>query len=94
VDSVLLYLCNHGQHINNVKIEVPDDESNDLKLCDLPHSKVLGLSSLSLLGLSVQLQPGGGFQGVVGAGIPLKKLQLHGCKLLDYSTGLAAAAAP
>jgi hypothetical protein len=50
------------------------------------------LASLKLGGLSVQLQPGNGHQGLLGAGLPvLKRLRLDGCSLLDGEQGLAAA---
>jgi hypothetical protein len=87
--SVVLYLTNHGQHISNLHID-GGSYCGHVHLHQLPHTKLQGTSSLSFNGLHLQLQPRGGFQGVVGAGVPLKQLQIHRCKLLDRTEGLVA----
>ena len=43
--------------------------------------------------LGLQLQPGSGFQGVLQPRVPLTRLQLYGCMLLDGAEGLSAALA-
>lgn len=40
------------------------------------------LSSLSFEEMHLQLQPGGGHQGLLGAGPPLKQLHLNECTLV------------
>ena len=91
-DSVLLYLDRHGSHVNSLELRVPQDSG--LKLHQL--APALQLHSLELSGWEVQLQPGKGFQGVLGAAAaagppPLKQLRLDFCTLLDGAEGLAAA---
>lgn len=52
----------------------------------------LQLTSLTLKGAAVQVQPGHGFDGVLGAaGLPLKQLELQLCTLLDSEEALTAA---
>jgi hypothetical protein len=43
--------------------------------------------------MGLQLQPGGGFQGVLGATAPIKRLQLYCCRLFDEGFQLAPALA-
>ena len=86
VDGLLQYLSSHGQHVQSLDL-VPGDAI--LYMRQLPRN--LQLSSLALECMDLQLQPGGGFQGVVRPGVPLKKLQLIRCILLDGVQGLAAA---
>ena len=74
VAGVLLYLSKHGQHIEY--LELTCDDWNTSKILQLP--PYLHLTSLKLNGLGVQLQPGGGFQGVLGAASQVAALkQLH-----------------
>jgi hypothetical protein len=98
VDSVLLYLTNHGQQITSLDLQGPcreRGEGNTLTLLQLPNNTLQGLSSLRFSDLRLQLQPGDAsgvaFQGVLSAGAPLKQLQLCGCTLLDGEDGLAEA---
>jgi hypothetical protein len=92
-DSVLLYLDRHGSHVSSLELRVP--QHSGLTLRQL--SPTLQLHSLELSGWEVQLQPGEGFQGVLGGAaaaagpLPLKQLRLDFCTLLDGAEGLAAA---
>jgi hypothetical protein len=89
VDSVLDYLTNHGQHIDSINLEgngLPD-------LQQLPHSSLLRLSRLQFSWFRLQLQPGNGSHGLLGAGLPLKQLRLYKCRLSDGVVGLSAALA-
>jgi hypothetical protein len=63
-------------------------------LCQLPDSNTK-LSSLEFTGVQLQLQPGRGYPGVLGAAapLPLKQLQLNICQVLDNEDGLMAALA-
>ena len=78
VDGMMVYLGKHGQDANRMHLAGYQDPS--ASLCQLPQ---LQLSSLELLGLDLQLQPGAGFQGVLGGAAALaalKQLQLTaGC---------------
>jgi hypothetical protein len=100
-DSVLLYLGRHGQHVDNVDLRGVTPRS-DLSV----HERVtvslrqlhpnLQLNSLHLAHMHLQLQPGDGFQGVLGAAAPLaalKQLSISYCELLDAEEGRAFAAA-
>jgi hypothetical protein len=92
VDSVLLYLRNHGQHVHS--IDLKGAVCHTVSLQELPHAKLQGLSSLKLCNLDLQLQPGDGFQGVLGAVMPLKRLRFAWCTLhapRPGQDGLAAA---
>lgn len=102
--SIQLYLEQHSQHVDSLTLQgvklvydrlifYEDLLRSSLQLLQLPQG--LHLSSLQLLELKVQLQPGGGFRGVLGAAAThsLKQLQLTKCKLLDGQAGLAAALA-
>jgi hypothetical protein len=94
-DSVLLYLRKHGKHIDSIDIKGrPRNNREDLTASIILPSN-LQLSSLQLSYLKVQLQPGHGFQGVLGcAGVQtLKKLRLSSCELPNEAAaqGLTAA---
>ena len=93
VDSILLYLTKHGKHILSLEVVGPWDYyrlDSAATLQQLPHQSLQGLSSLCFSHLRLQLQPGGGFQGVLTAGAPLKELDLSDCSLLDGVEALAA----
>jgi hypothetical protein len=62
-----------------------------ITLHELPHDTLQGLSSLSCSHMHLQLQPGDGFQGVLGPSASLKQLQFTECTLLDGREALAAA---
>jgi hypothetical protein len=62
MDGVLLYLSKHGQHVDSIQMEGPKDCTVSMR--QLPHSVQLG--SLQLDRVGVQLQPGDGFEGVLG----------------------------
>jgi hypothetical protein len=90
--GILLYLDRHGRHVDSLDLlEDSGVESTGVCLRQLPSN--LQLSDLLLLGMELQLQPGNGVQGVLGAvgSATLKKLRLANCKLLDGGEGLAAA---
>jgi hypothetical protein len=89
MDGVLLYLDRHGQHVNS--IHLTGVEEGALELRQLPSN--LQLNSLHLEHLYLQLQPGNGSHGVLGAAVvaALKQLCLSDCKLLDGKEQLAAA---
>ena len=95
VDSLLMYLSKHGGHVDSLALEgphfLPGVQVPQQQLQYLPPN--LRLHSCKVYFLDVQLQPGSGFQGVVRSGVPLKRLQLYGCLLLDGVEGLAAALA-
>ena len=82
MDDVVGYMARHGQHVNS--LELTGTTAYPKLACQLPQQ--LQLSSLQLADLSLQLQPGNGSQGVLGAAAPiaaLKRLRLTHCKLLD-----------
>ena len=84
--GLLPYLRKHGLHIDSMAVR----GCCTVSLRQLPTS--LQLTSLQLQCVSVQLQPGGGYEGVLRPGLPLKQLRLGiGCVLLDEDQGLAAA---
>jgi hypothetical protein len=59
------------------------------KLHQLP--MMIHLTNLQLDNVELQLQAGNGFQGLLGcAGLPLKRLRLSCCNLIDGQKGLAA----
>jgi hypothetical protein len=88
VDSLLLYLAKHGQHVHSLDLHTSDYR---LQLLELPPS-LTKLDSLQLEGMTLQLQPGlGGAQGVLRAEFTLTRLELSNCSLLDGAQGLAAA---
>ena len=92
MDSVLLYLSKHGQHADSIHMFGVNLEEGAVELCQLPSH--LQLNSLNLEHLHLQLQPGNGLHGVLGAAAmvaALKQLQLSDCELLDGEQQLAAA---
>ena len=91
VNCALLYLGEHGQHVRSLSV------TSDIWFTDQPSIRQLPpglhLTSLQLNGVRLQLQPGRGVQGVLGAAAglaALKQLRLSWCKLLDRGDGLAA----
>ena len=95
VSSILQYLTSYGQHIDSIDLKAYQPACNlmhqVITLHELPHNQLQGLSSLRLNRVLLQLQPGGGYPGVVGAAAPITNLQLERCVLLDGEEGLAAA---
>jgi hypothetical protein len=94
--GMLQYLDQHGQHVNSIDlegIEFSVQSAPPAILRELPHKTLQKLKSLTLYSFPLQLQPGCGFQGVLSAGVPLRRLQLHHCSLLDGEAALAAALA-
>jgi hypothetical protein len=88
LDGVLLYLGKHGQHVDSILLGVSENRDAaepSLGLRELPPN--LQLSSLQLLDLNLQLQPGHGFNGVLGAAAgsaALKRLTLSSsCTVCD-----------
>jgi hypothetical protein len=92
VNCALLYLGEHGENIRSVSVTSDIYEPTDQpSIRQLPLG--LQLTSLQLDGLRLQLQPGCGFQGVLGAAAglaALKQLRFSWCKLLDRGDGLEA----
>jgi hypothetical protein len=88
IDSVLLYLTHHGQHIDSIDL---DGLHNSAFLEQLPHRKLQGLSSLICNRMRLLVQPWVGFQHESGGMAPLKKLQLDHCTLHGRQEGLAEA---
>lgn len=89
MDSVLMYLSKRGQHVDSLNLVA----HRSLALRQLPLS--LKLSSMQLVTVQVQLQPGSGYHGLLGAAAgasTLKQLVVSGCELLDEATpdGVAA----
>jgi hypothetical protein len=96
LDGVLHYLGKYSKHIDSLTLRDPTSWPHPrITLRQLPSN--LQLSSLNLQWLDLQLQPGDGFSGVLGAAavaLPaLKQLQLRGCSLLDSGAAAALAAA-
>jgi hypothetical protein len=96
-DHVLLYLSKHGQHVNSIEMSVDRGSSKDtFTMRGLPYH--LRPDTLVLKGgvvgnLHLQLQPGGGFGGVLGAAAAwsqLTRLELKYCTLTDGIEGLEA----
>jgi hypothetical protein len=94
--SVLLYLDRHGSHVNRLKLSQPEVwwQGKRPTLRHLPST--LQLHSLELVKWFLQLLPGNGTEGVLGAALaagapPLKRLHLDRCKLLDGLEVLEAA---
>jgi hypothetical protein len=88
MDGVLLYLSKHGQHVECVSLKGQVDGTVSLR--QLPHDLQLG--SLQIDWLNVQLQPGGGFEGMLGAAASaaaLRQLRLSSCKLPYGNDGAA-----
>jgi hypothetical protein len=96
LDSVLLYLDKHGQHVDSIQLMGIDESTVDLG--QLPSNLQLSSLELSSMGsMGLQLLPGGGFQGVLGAAAgsaALKQLKLGPfCEVLDQDADAALAAA-
>jgi hypothetical protein len=91
VDSVLLYLEKHSLHVST--LDLKGEDSSRIVFRQLPLQ--LQLTSLQLGCLGLQLQPGNGFQDVLGAAglAALKQLRLKDCKLLDDTSGKQLTAA-
>jgi hypothetical protein len=93
--SVLLYLDKHGPNVDCIAIKVVPRhrDTSPLILRQLPPA--MQLSSLQLTGVDLQLQPGGGLQGVLGsAGVTaLKQLWLDECRVHGAETTQALAEA-
>jgi hypothetical protein len=97
MDSVLQCLDTHI-HVVSMDLKGVDgpysysraDSRAEVSLCRLPPTPQLHSLQLSLL--RVQLQPGGGFPGVLGAAASLaslKKLQLSDCTMLGSEAALS-----
>jgi hypothetical protein len=92
VNNVLVYLDRHGSHVNSLKLS---QLQNDRRAGPLRHMpSTLQLHILELSRWPLQLAPGNGFEGVLGAAVPappLKQLQLDHCYLLDGTEGRESA---
>jgi hypothetical protein len=75
-DDMCMYLTKHSQHIDRIHLKATRDE---VSIRQLPAT--LRLHSFVCENICVQLQPGEGFQGVLGLAA-LKQLQLRRCELL------------
>ena len=92
LSSLQLYLSNQGECVHGIELHnLLASNGHYPILQQLPHGKLQKLNSLSVKWLRLQLQPGGGFQGVLAARAPLKQLELQCCELLDNEGGLSAA---
>lgn len=95
LDGVILYLERYGEHVKSFELRgdlVWGTAGSEVVLRQLPPK--VQLSSLQLSWCWLQLQPGDGFQGVLGSAAAvaaLKQLRLIYCKLLDDEDGLADA---
>ena len=92
LDSMLLYLDQHGLCVDSVEL-YGNNGAPPLSLRQLPPS--LQLSNLQLTRIALQLHPAAEFQGVLGAVIAsgaLKRLRLNFCTLLDGSDAVLSAA--
>jgi hypothetical protein len=92
-DNIVLYLDTHGQHVSSIFLRSNAQWGVDLQIRELPLTKLPSLSYLEIQGLGLQLQPGSGFQDVLGAAAPIKQLRLYLCQLLDEGFQLAPALA-
>jgi hypothetical protein len=89
IDSLLLYLAKHGQHVRRLALH--GRRYDAVQLRELPPS-LTKLDSLQLAGMTLQLQPVlGGAQGVLTAGFPLTLLELSRCTVLEGEQALAYA---
>jgi hypothetical protein len=82
IDSLLLYLAKHGQHVRSLDLSASDQ---DVQLVELPLS-LTKLDSLQLSSLSLELQP-----YVLRDEFSLTRLELIECTLLDGAQRRAAA---
>lgn len=86
LDSVLLYLASHAQHISSLHLEGRHDQ----QVCELPPG--LHLEQLTVKQLMLQLQPGCAAAGVLApCRTTTSQLHLGNCTLLDGEAGLEAA---
>jgi hypothetical protein len=86
--QVDVYLPRHGQHVDRLSLGAGE-------LRQLP-TTLTKLTSLTAKSMRLQLLPGCGFQGVLGAAVtpPLKRLRLNECiMMMDLEEGLTAALA-
>ena len=91
-NSMVQYLSNYGQHVGSLELVGHEHPVHGaITLHELPHDTLQGLSSLSCSHMHLQLQPGDGFQGVLGPSASRKQLQFTECTLLDGQEALAAA---
>jgi hypothetical protein len=90
LDSALLYLTQYGQHVNSLDVMYNFSWADQPTLCQLPHNKLQGLTSLKCDNLSLQLQPRTLSPGVLWAGAPLKRLNIKDCVFCEWEEGLAA----
>jgi hypothetical protein len=95
VDSILLYLQNHGEHVSS--IDLASSSQDDVTIClhKLPYSKLQGLSCVRFSMLHLYLRPCAWPWDAVprpqeARVPPLKQLQLDACLLMDQHEGLAA----
>jgi hypothetical protein len=92
VESVMLYLSKYSPRIDSLNLT--GEFHSAAGLVQLPPN--LRPSSLQLSCLNVQLMPGNGFQGVLGAAdqiAALTELRLNSCKMIVSTDDLPAAAA-
>jgi hypothetical protein len=88
LEGVVQYLRTNGQQVDSLCLEC---RRSGLSLHQLPSN--LQISSLKLTGFSaLQLQPGSGFQGVLGpaGAATLKQLHLEDCQVIDSEEEEAA----
>ena len=89
LNSLLLCLDRYSQHISHLDLGFYQDVDDDLRLQELPPA--LQLHSLQIYAAELQLQPGDGFDGVLGpAAAALTQLRLSDCWVLGGQTALAA----
>ena len=95
LDSVLLYLANHGQHVSNLTLHNFADNRPRADGGGAPLNLFLllqsNLHSLELHEFALQLQPNSGYQGAAKDGSALEDLIISECQLLDGEEELAAA---
>lgn len=94
-DSILLYLQNHGKHINSIDLEGCLKEDVTFTFRKLPYKELLGLTRIRFSRLHLWLRPYAwpwdDVPALQEAGVPpLKQLQLDACVLVDQHEGLAA----
>lgn len=87
--SLLLYLAQHGQHVESLTLELEEASQWEPSVDDLQLPAKMQLRSLHLTGFELQLQPGNGSPGMLGT--VLKQLQLADCAVVDGQAGLASA---
>jgi hypothetical protein len=89
--SLLLYLAQHGQHVDSLALQEDQKWAKPVFHLQLPAKVQPG--SLQLPGFQIQLQPGKTCRGVLGpaAWKVLQQLRIADCVVLDGQAGLAAA---